>query len=202
MLASSGNLYADKKSEFHAGIDAAQRGNLKLAKQLFLTAHKKFPGNNTIKLSLNAVNRGLKHTLNKKAVNYLFKGFYNSLSGQYTSAIDSYSKALEIDPRLALAYKERGDAYMKSISVKNLKMSPKSAMDFLAQRSGRLNRQAIRDFDQAIKLAPSYYEAHMSKGKAYGNLAINTRPNSLAEQMLHKKEKDCYKQAAGIKSKL
>jgi tetratricopeptide (TPR) repeat protein len=54
--------------------------------------------------------------------------------GQLEEALADFSKAIEIEPNLAIAYSNRGTIYLKLIEIQN----------------------AIRDFTQAIKLNPNY----------------------------------------------
>jgi tetratricopeptide (TPR) repeat protein len=64
---------------------------------------------------------------------------------QYDQAISDFNKAIEIDPRLAHAYNNRGWAYMK-----------KWRYD-----------QAISDFDKTIEIDPKFVEAYYYRAIVY-----------------------------------
>ncbi|HHT9126660.1 MAG TPA: tetratricopeptide repeat protein [Candidatus Brocadiia bacterium] len=66
--------------------------------------------------------------------------------GEYDLAISDYNKAIEINPRLAEAYYNRGTAYGKK---------------------GEYDR-AILDFNKAIEINPRLAEAYYNRGTAYG----------------------------------
>ena len=68
--------------------------------------------------------------------------------GQYQRAIQDHDEALNLDPKLALAYYNRGLAY------------------------GRLGRyqRAIQDFDEAIRLDPLLAVAYANRALAYTEL--------------------------------
>ncbi|GAF91447.1 unnamed protein product, partial [marine sediment metagenome] len=68
--------------------------------------------------------------------------------GQYTQAISDYTRAIELNPKYALAYNNRGLAYGN-----------------LGQYS-----KAISDFTRAIELNPKYAKAYNSRGIAYASL--------------------------------
>lgn len=95
-----------------------------------------------------------------KAEEFFEQGKKHSASENADQAIDSYSKAIKIDPKMAKAYNNRGIAYIW-----------KKQYDL-----------AVADFTQAIKLDPK-------NGKAYNNRAIvysYQGDNTKALQDLHK----------------
>jgi len=77
--------------------------------------------------------------------NYHLRGRALAKAGQYDAAIEDFSRALEANPRLALARIDRGLAYQ--------------AMGDLVQ--------AITDFTWAILINPSQPEAYNLRGIAY-----------------------------------
>jgi len=76
------------------------------------------------------------------------KGYSFHTSGSYNDAIYAYGKAIELDPKYAMAYNNRGAVY-----------------DNIGNYS-----QAIKDYDRAIDLNPKYVEAYYNRGNAYGSL--------------------------------
>ncbi len=65
--------------------------------------------------------------------------------GNFDPALADFNKAIELDPKYALAYNGRGNVY-----------------DEKGNRD-----QAIADFTKAIELNPKYYEAYGSRSLAY-----------------------------------
>ncbi len=65
------------------------------------------------------------------------------LFGHRDLAAEEFSKAIQLEPKSALLYKYRGDAY------RDIEKLP----------------QALSDYDTAIRLDPSYVDAYASRGK-------------------------------------
>ncbi len=76
---------------------------------------------------------------------YFNRGLTCYEKGQYDLAISDYTKALDINPRLALAFYSRAIAYGK-----------KGQFD-----------QAISDYTKALEIDPRYAEAYNNRGKVY-----------------------------------
>ena len=79
------------------------------------------------------------------AVFYLTRGKASIEKGDYDGAIANYNKAIDINPRYAMAYYNRGRAY-------NIK--------------GQYD-QVISDCNKAIEINPRYAEAYNNRGLAY-----------------------------------
>jgi tetratricopeptide (TPR) repeat protein len=79
------------------------------------------------------------------AVECVERGIALAKEGRYDQAIAEYTKAIELDPKYALAYCFRGDAYGKT---------------------GKSNL-AIADYTKAIELDPEGAEANWQLGEAY-----------------------------------
>ena len=102
------------------------------------------------------------------ATDWYDKGVALFSAGMVREAMEAYTKAIVLDPNLAIAYADRGAAY------------------FLFGAA----REAIKDFDKAIELDPKDWAAYYNRGGAYGNLedyrqatkdydkAIELNPNS------------------------
>jgi tetratricopeptide (TPR) repeat protein len=81
-----------------------------------------------------------------------------SAIAQYDRAIEDFDQAIRLNPNYALAFNNRGNAYL----VK-----------------GQPDR-AIEDFDQAIRLNPNFALAFISRGRAYFSKGLTAcRPASL-----------------------
>jgi tetratricopeptide (TPR) repeat protein len=92
--------------------------------------------------------------------------------GQYDKVISDCNKAIELNPRLAGAYYNRGLAYHqgkkqydKAISDYNraIKRNPRLAR---AQTKGQYDK-AISDFTKAIEINPSFAKAYNNRGVSY-----------------------------------
>jgi len=91
----------------------------------------------------------LQNTGGLSAVEWLKRGILLSFdSGNYNAAVDAFTKAIELDPRLINAYSFRGNAYFNLGDYK----------------------QAIRDYNKAIKLSPldrEYAYIYYNRGNVY-----------------------------------
>jgi lipoprotein NlpI len=80
-----------------------------------------------------------------QAENYCQKGVFDKTMGNYDQAILDYTKAIEIDPKYAIAYNFRGAAY---------------------SHQGNFS-QAISDLNKAIEINPKDAYAYFNRGLAY-----------------------------------
>ena len=100
--------------------------------------------------------------------------------GQLDLAIEAYSDAIDIYPRHASAYTNRGVAYRKKgkldLAVKDynkaIKLNPDDAGAYnnrgnISREKGEFNR-AIDDTNTAIRLDPNCTEVYNNRGAAYG----------------------------------
>jgi hypothetical protein len=81
-------------------------------------------------------------------VYYVNRGVSYDALGQRQNAVNDYTKAIQLDPNYAAAYKNRGVSYAN-----------------LSQR-----QNAIDDYTKAIQLDPNYAAAYNNRGVSYGNL--------------------------------
>ncbi len=109
------------------------------------------------------------------------RGIEHMGKGEHDQAISDFSKALEINPRYALAYGNRGIAYRNkgqlddAISDYNkvLGIDPRDAKaynnrGFAYSRKGQYD-QAISDFTKALEINPRHALAYGNRGNAYRN---------------------------------
>jgi tetratricopeptide (TPR) repeat protein len=83
-----------------------------------------------------------------KAIEWFEKGFASGMSGDHNAAIENFSMAINLDPKFAIAYSNRGSAYIN-----------------LGKRM-----QAIEDYNKAMELNPKYAETYHNRLLAYGKL--------------------------------
>jgi tetratricopeptide (TPR) repeat protein len=81
------------------------------------------------------------------ALAYAQRAAAQEVKGEHDAAIADFTKAIEIDPKLAAAYDSRGFSY---------------------SRKNELDR-AIVDYDKAIEINPKYANAYNNRGIAFGN---------------------------------
>ncbi len=93
--------------------------------------------------------------------------------GEYDQAISELNKALEINPRNANAYVDRGFAYLRNGQYdqaildfnKALEINPKDALAYnnrgLAYNSKGQDVQAVFDFNKAVEINPNYAVASL-----------------------------------------
>ncbi|ACF43500.1 tetratricopeptide repeat protein [Pelodictyon phaeoclathratiforme] len=113
------------------------------------------------------------------AQNLLSSGKAKLASGDHKGAIVDFTKAIELDPKLAAAYFNRGIA--KSLTGENkssredfaksikLDRTPKDAEAYcnrgIAKSAINDKKGALTDFNKAIDLDPKYREAYSRRGK-------------------------------------
>ena len=102
--------------------------------------------------------------------------------GKYEDAIEGYSEAIELSPKIANAYNNRGNAksalgdYKEAIKDynKELELNPQFAGAYYnrgtANSSLEKHKEAIKDFDKAIALNPKYADAYHNRGTAKSSL--------------------------------
>jgi tetratricopeptide (TPR) repeat protein len=113
------------------------------------------------------------------AKNVLSNGKAKLASGNYKGAIADFTRAIELDPKLAPAYFNRGIAKRSTGESKSSRAdfvkavkydpTPKDAEAYcnrgIAKAAIRENRDAMTDFNKAIELDPQYSAAYSSRGK-------------------------------------
>jgi tetratricopeptide (TPR) repeat protein len=134
-------------------------------------------------------------TLNKyRAVNKLSakdsfeKGLALTKSGKYRDAIEAYSKGIELDPKNANNYYNRGNVYGRRLgnfplAIEDFNRAIDLNPEFVAAYDNRANanyllgnyQEAIRDCNQAIKLDPKDPLAYYTRGHAYYELGDRRR---------------------------
>ena len=115
----------------------------------------------------------------KRAVPHFEDGIARHQSGDLNGAVESYGKAVEIDPKFAAAFHFRGKAYAglgdpkRGISeqTKAIRIEPKFAdalMDrgILMYQTGNFDG-AVSDFSRVIKLTKDAANAHYHRGLSY-----------------------------------
>lgn len=107
------------------------------------------------------------------AISLFEKGLASGLAGNYFSAIESFSKAIELNPEYYQAYYNRGYAY--SLVKKNA--------------------EAIADYDKAIEINSKYAAAYIARGNLYFEMGnpqeairnMNIADNAISPDDLEKK---------------
>ena len=90
-------------------------------------------------------------------MSYYYRGIAYAKKDQYDKANPDYSKALELNPRLAEAYSNRGITY---------------------DTKGQYDK-AITDYSKAIELNPGLAQAYNNRGLTYANNMVNMTKLSL-----------------------
>ena len=137
------------------------------------------------------------NNLAKKSFN---QGLENSKLKQYDKAIADYTRAIELDPKLADAYYNRGvdcgklKQYDKAIGdyTKAIELDPKSANAYYGRgvAYANLNQfdKAITDYTKAIELDPKSAWAYNKRGETY--LKVGKKKEAEADFAKAKKLKE------------
>jgi len=117
-----------------------------------------------------------------KTSSWVEKGVALVIEGKYNEAIEAFNKAIELNPKDAVAYNNRGAAYGQTgnykqqieDSSKALQLNPKDAVAFNNRgvAYGELGNyeQEIEDCTKAIELNPRLAVAYYHRGVAYQKL--------------------------------
>jgi lipoprotein NlpI len=110
-----------------------------------------------------------------------------SYKGITTAPSPTFSEAIRLDPRLASAYNNRGNAYGAPGNTgraiadfdEAIRLEPKYAVAYNNRGSTYLSQgriaPAIADFDEAIRLDPKFVFAYVDRGNAYRARGDNDR---------------------------
>jgi len=115
------------------------------------------------------------------------EGYDHHNAGRYKEAIEAYSRAIELNPRYADAYHNRGCAYgnlkdsAKAIEDLNraIELAPRDADAYynrgVAYQNLKDSAKAIADYNRAIEFAPRLAVAYSGRGTAYYDLKEYTK---------------------------
>ncbi|MBW4665912.1 MAG: tetratricopeptide repeat protein [Cyanomargarita calcarea GSE-NOS-MK-12-04C] len=119
------------------------------------------------------------------------QGVINYEQGNFQGAINNFNKAIQTNPKYALAYNRRGNAYYRlenfqksqedaSEAIRLNPQDPSAYYDrgFTLYKLGNYNG-AIADYNQAIKLNPQYANAYYGRGLA--RIQIKERQGAMAD---------------------
>jgi hypothetical protein len=121
--------------------------------------------------------------LTDTATNHLNQGVSLYESGKYEEAVAEYTKAIELDPKLAAAYYNRGLAYFKMKQYdsaladfnKTLELNPKSSTAWVGrgislEGLGKY-KEALEAYNKALELDPNDQTAKKNKDRLLAYLA-------------------------------
>src|SRR3972149_4143640 len=115
-----------------------------------------------------------------QAKEWFEKGYQHSLNKEHDSAIEAYTKAIQLDPNYAFAYGNRGNAYAdkgqydRAIEDYNkaIALDPNDAPAYYNRGNAYYNKgqhdRAIEDYNKAIAIDPNYAKAYNNHVLAYG----------------------------------
>ena len=118
----------------------------------------------------------------KDAEVYNNRGFAYCEIGQYDQAISDFSKAIEINPRLAPAYNNRGTAYLYTARYEQAILDLSKAVEIDPRLAHAYNNrgwayikmeqydEAVSDFNKTIEIDPRLAEAYFYRAVVYSLL--------------------------------
>ena len=164
-----------KREHYNKGVAYAIAGKFLLAEKEFKSA--KSPAH-SLQTELTIINDVQSKKIKTITAIHLFKAvsFYRKNISQ---AIQEFSKALENNPKYALAYTNRGLLYANQAKyqlalqdyTKAIGSEPKYAPAYnnraLVYTIQHQYDKAIQDYTKAIRLVPNYVSAYSNRGNAY-----------------------------------
>jgi tetratricopeptide (TPR) repeat protein len=126
-----------------------------------------------------------------KAEEFMTQGAEKFRKGEYKGAIADYTEAIQLKPKDALAYYNRGLAHSGLKDDKGavddytqaIKLKPNFADAYhsrgLIRSLLKDSKGAIADFDQAIQLKPNYPDAYYGRGLS--RLALEDQKGAIAD---------------------
>jgi len=122
------------------------------------------------------------------AIEWFEIGRQASIDNHLDKALNAFNKAIELDPKVAKAYVNRGHAYYylgnynQAIADYNkvIELDPKDAEAYVSRGNAYDSlgnyKQAIADYYKAIELNPKNTYAYVNRGGAYVKLSNPSRP--------------------------
>jgi tetratricopeptide (TPR) repeat protein len=119
--------------------------------------------------------------------------------GNYRQAVEDSSKAIEIDPTLAMAYCQRAFSLQQgefdnrveksfSDATKAIELDPTIALSFILRGNVFFERKeyskSLADYSKAIELNPGSYSAHSGRARTYHALREVAKAREEIDQAL------------------
>ena len=167
------------REHYEEGITYASEGKLIQARDEFRVVLKMDPRLITAQSSLKVIDAAIALHFKKEAVMHNFKGAIFGYKGMVEKSITEYTKAIEVDPKIAAAYNNRGDAYVnigrygRAISdfTKAIEIEPGNAIAYTNRGNAYSEKgdydRAISDFTKAIEIDPEHALAYTNRGFVY-----------------------------------
>jgi tetratricopeptide (TPR) repeat protein len=147
LLLTAGLCYGQSaaKQRLVEGVGDAAQGNFSKATVEFENASEADLFNESAKDSLRVIQDVTDKQINSRAAIHLFKGALHAIKEREDEAIIEYSKAIEIHPGFAMAYRTRGLSYIKTRRID----------------------LAIADLTKAIEISPGLASAYFFRGVSW-----------------------------------
>ncbi len=169
------------EGSFVKGVEYAAEGKFEEAKKAFENALKAGPYYyHRAKEALEVIEDVFDRKIKSKTAIHYFKGKSYREKKQWDEAIAEYNIAIEINPKFAMAYNDRGITYRwkgqhdKAIAdfSKAIEIDPKFAVAYYNRgiahdKKGQYDKE-ISDYKKAIEINPKYAKAYSNRGVAYG----------------------------------
>ena len=169
---------AEVFQNYQQGVELARQGKFAESKEAFARALKLDPANRPSMQCLRTVNDVLEKRIKPETGRHIFQGVVHLNQGDLEGAIREYTRAIELDPKYAVVYNDRGEAYLRANQydlgiadlTRALELDPKYPEAYMHRGIGYELKgdfdRAITDYNKALEINPKYYMAWFNKADA------------------------------------
>jgi tetratricopeptide (TPR) repeat protein len=107
----------------------------------------------------------------QSAVDFLNRGLIFAQRGDFDTALEDFTEAINRDPNMTLAYLQRGKTlFARQADITDISEGFELTWVVKSRNKTSDDESALADFTQAIKNNPNLYTAYSYRGRLYGEI--------------------------------